>query len=370
MTYYVRTGNTYRIMDESNVEVTQELDARTYSVIQHPMTGEFMLQPIKDFKMPSKIYGNAHKNADRILRTFDNRPLSTGVHLDGVKGSGKSLLAKYVCVLAKEQNIPTIVINNPFCGEEFNKFIQSIDVPAVLLFDEFEKVYEREHQDKILTLFDGVYPSKKLFVLTTNESYRVSDYLKNRPGRIYYSFKFDTLDADFVREYCEDNLNNKDQIQNVVNYTNIFSFFNFDMLSAAVEEMNRYDETLQEVLGYLNIIPETKNTDTYTIMFEFNGKISEIDGHYAGFTPNNVEYYVSKKELETFYNEGEIEQLSPLFDCEDDVTFHTEDIIRYDNSTNTFVYGISEKEISAKIMFKKNAPKQSYKFTDYDYMAM
>lgn len=366
MTYYVRTGNTYRIMNENDMEVSQKLEAKTYSVIQNPMTGEFMLQPIKNFKMPSKIYGNTRKQAERILNTFENRPLTTGVHMDGVKGSGKSLLAKYVSIRAQEQGIPTIVINNPFCGEEFNKFIQSIDVPAVLLFDEFEKVYTYEHQDKILTLFDGVYPSKKLFLLTTNESHRVSSYLKNRPGRIYYSFKFDTLDPAFVREYCEDNLNDKSHVQNIVNYTNIFSFFNFDMLSAAVEEMNRYGETLQEVLGYLNITPETKNTDSYMIMFEYGGKIAEIDSTFHGFSPNNIEYYVTKNELIACgYTEEEIEKLSVLFDNDDEIRFDKEDIHSFDQSTNSFVYAVEEKVVKAKLLFKKNVTKSSYDFSEY-----
>jgi len=362
MTYYVRTGNTYRIMNESNVEVTQQLEPKTYSVIQHPMTGEYMLQPINDFKLPSKIYGKTKIQAERILKTFKNRPLSTGVHMDGVKGSGKSLLAKYVSVIAQEQKIPTIVINNAFCGEEFNKFVQSIDVPAILLFDEFEKVYDYEHQNKILTLFDGVYPSKKLFLLTTNDSYRVSEFLKNRPGRIYYSFKFDTLEPSFVREYCEDNLVDKSKIDNVVNYTNIFSFFNFDMLSAAVEEMNRYNESLQEVLGDLNIVPETKNSDSYMVIFEYKGKLQEIDKTHTGFNPNDFSYYVSKKELEKAFTPEEVNQMSVMFDDDEDITFVPEDISMFDNSSNSFIYGRNKNNVTVKLMFKKNENKAHYNF--------
>lgn len=71
-------------------------------------------------------------------------------------------------------------------------------------------------QEKILTLFDGVYPSKKLFMLTSNNQGRVNEYLKNRPGRIYYRFDFSTLESDFVKEYCEDNLLNKSYVDDVV----------------------------------------------------------------------------------------------------------------------------------------------------------
>lgn len=354
MSYYIRTGNTFKVANENDIEVFESLPPKVYTVGQNPMTGEFFLQPIDNFKIPSKLYGDTEKTANRIISTFEKRPLTTGVHMDGVKGSGKSLLAKYVSHVANSKGYPTIVINQPYCGDAFNKFVQSINIPTVLLFDEFEKVYGHNEQQQILTLFDGVYPSKKLFLLTTNDSYSVSNYLKNRPGRIYYSLKFDTLNAKFVREYCEDNLNNKELIDSIVNYTNIFSFFNFDMLAAVVEEMNRYNETLQEVLQMLNIVPETKSTDTHSLMFEFNGKVKPISETYRGFNPNSMSYYVSKDYLADTYNEIELKRLESLMDSDDEIEFTNNDIHDFDPKTNTFVYRVGSNELNAKIMFKKN----------------
>lgn len=362
MSYYIRSGNTFTVANENDIEVCDTLPAKVYTVGQNQMTGEFFLQPIDDFTIPDKIYGNTVKQANRILSTFEKRPLTTGVHMDGVKGSGKSLLAKYVSYLGKERGYPTIVINQPHCGDGFNKFIQSINVPAIILFDEFEKVYDYSNQQKILTLFDGVYPSKKLFLLTTNDSYMVSNYLKNRPGRIYYSFKFDTLESGFVQEYCEDNLNDKSQIENIVRYTNIFSFFNFDMLAAAVEEMNRYGETLQEVLEVLNISPESKDTDSYTVMFEYNGKIVEVEDSYKGFNPNDFNFYVSTSELQSQLTESEIQDMESLTDTDGDISFTAQDIYNFDPSSNTFVYRVNKNGKNAKIMFKKNQNMKSFDF--------
>lgn len=362
MSYYIRTGNTYSVANENDIEVCETLPARVYTVAQNQMSGEFFLQPIDDFKIPSKLYGDTIKNAERIISTFEKRPLTTGVHMDGVKGSGKSLLAKYVSHIGKNKGYPTIVINQPYCGDGFNKFIQSIDIPAILLFDEFEKVYSSIDQQKILTLFDGVYPSKKLFLLTTNDSYMVSNYLKNRPGRIYYSLKFDTLDGNFVREYCEDNLVNKTHIDSIVNYTNIFSFFNFDMLSAVVEEMNRYNETLQQVLELLNITPETKTTDNHSVFFEFNGKVAEIAESYRGFNPNNLSYYVNKDWLTDKFTDDEIRKMESLMDLEYDIEFTHSDIHDFDPVTNTFVYRVSNGPVNAKIMFKKNKSMDQFNF--------
>jgi len=63
--------------------------------------------------------------------------------LVGEKGSGKTLLAKYISIAAaKERGIPTIVINHPFHGDEFNLFMQSIQEPVIVLMDEFEKIHD------------------------------------------------------------------------------------------------------------------------------------------------------------------------------------------------------------------------------------
>ena len=164
-------------------------------------------QRIENFTLPDKIYGNVNTNCQRILDTFNDRPRATGVHLNGVKGSGKTLLVKQLSLTGLKNGIPTIVINAPYSGENFNDFVQSIQTPCIMIFDEFEKVYDREKQEDILTLFDGVYPTKKLFVLTTNDSNRVSNFLKNRPGRMYYRFDYTALDPVMVKELLDDQLN-------------------------------------------------------------------------------------------------------------------------------------------------------------------
>ncbi len=362
MTYVIRMGSAYRMMSEQDIEICDKLPAKNYTVKQNPMTKEFYLEPVDDFVMPKKLYGDTQRKAERILNTFKARPLSTGVHLDGVKGSGKTLLAKTLSHIAQKDGVASIVINQPFCGDEFNAFIQSIDVPAIVIFDEFEKVYDWQTQNKILTLFDGVYPTKKLFVLTTNDSHSVNNFLKNRPGRIYYSFKFDTLAQEFIKEYCEDNLNDKSQIASILKYTQIFSFFNFDMLAAAVEEMNRYGETLQDVLNYLNIVPENKSTETYVIRFVVGDFIKVLEKNHRGFSPNNFDYWVDPEN-----DIHELKEHDPKiydivkknfveYEHEDDtgsITFNTGNLVSFDPATNTFTYSIERGGVEAKLTVER-----------------
>jgi len=128
------------------------------------------------------------------------------------------------------QEIPTIGVNKPWQGDEFNAFIQSISQPVVILLDDFEKTHNSDDQKKMLTLFDGVYASQKLFILTCNNKYRMDHHMLNRPGHLYHLLEFKGLDQSFIKVYCEDNLLRKDYIPAVSATAALFRLFNFDML--------------------------------------------------------------------------------------------------------------------------------------------
>lgn len=272
MTYFLKQGNSYTVSKKESLDLHEHLPAGNYVIKKNEMTGQLYLEAIDKFAIGSKVYGDTIKRADRILNTFQSRPSTTGVMLTGEKGSGKTLLAKMLSVKGYEQDIPTIVINAPWCGDLFNAFIQSIEQPLIVIFDEFEKVYDEQEQEAMLTLLDGVYPTKKLFVLTCNDKWRVNSHMRNRPGRIFYSLEYKGLDADFIREYCHDNLKAKEHIEKIVGIAGTFDEFNFDMLKALVEEMNRYNETPQEAMSMLNTKPEYGDSSSYTIKLVVNGE--------------------------------------------------------------------------------------------------
>jgi len=223
-------------------------------VVAKSMAGMFF-QRVPKFTSEGKTYGELQRYADRIMSTFLDRERATGALLAGEKGSGKSLLARLIAIDGYQASIPTILVNAPWEGDEFSSLLATVTQPAIVLMDEFEKVYNSNQQEGVLTLLDGTMTSKKLFILTVNNKYAVDSHMRNRPGRLFYSLDFDGLEGSFVREYCEDNLENQDHTDAVVRVSGMFEKFNFDMLKALVEEMNRYKEDPFDALKLLNAKP-------------------------------------------------------------------------------------------------------------------
>lgn len=273
MSYFIRNGNTFKVADDEAIDLHQHLPAGNY-IVQESMMQGIYLEKVDSFEPIKRVYGDTLKNADRIINTFlDRKGKSTGVMLTGEKGSGKTLLARTLSIECAKREIPTIIINSPWHGDKFNKLIQDIDQPCIVLFDEFEKVYDEDEQESILTLMDGVFPTEKLFILTCNDKWRVDRHMRNRPGRIYYMLDFRGLEEQFIREYCKDNLKPQYQLHTdkIVTVAHLFSEFNFDMLKAVVEEINRYGDTPQEAVKLLNVKPEFDSGATYEVKISFKG---------------------------------------------------------------------------------------------------
>lgn len=255
-------GNTRVDVMSLNPDNTfDKLPTNIYSV-RKDMMG-FYLEILKPrFNMPPKLYGKTELRTAKIMNTYNSRSVSTGVLMTGDKGSGKTILSESICNASLDQGIPVIMVTEPHVGEAFNTFINSLG-EIVLFFDEFGKTYsasnddyyEDDNQSSLLTLFDGAHSKKRLILVTENKEHKIDEFMKNRPGRLYYHFRFNKLENDVIEEYSVDNLpnNSEDFIAEITKFASRVNEFSFDVLKAIIEERNRYNEDLLDIISDLNI---------------------------------------------------------------------------------------------------------------------
>lgn len=270
MTLFLKSKNRFTVSSENALDAHKQLPRGLYSLL-YDMNIGYYLQETTPFSFSGKKYGENIFMTERIFNTFLDRDCSTGVLLCGEKGSGKTLLSKTLSIKAHDVGMPTILISSPFHDSEFSLLISSIEQPCLIIFDEFEKVYkEQEHQNMILSLLDGVFNTKKMFIFTVNEPYKVNQYMINRPGRIYYNIRFEGLSEEFIREYCKDNLKYSQHVDDIVSISNLIRNFNFDMIKALVEEINRYNEEPFNLLKYMNIMLQADEEEYEVVDFIYS----------------------------------------------------------------------------------------------------
>lgn len=235
----------------SGIQEIKTIPVGNWLVKLDEFKGEFFLEKIEDFTMPDRIYGDAKSLATRYLNTFKEVKGNLGVVLSGLKGTGKSLTAKQTCI---DSNLPVLVLSSAYAGTEFNSFIASIKQECVVFVDEFEKLYkERESQEKLLSLLDGVFMGRKLFLFTSNETSQYSNYLLNRPGRIHYMKNYERIEDSILDDIVADNLDNQEHAQELKDIIGMIEEANIDMVFALIRECNMYKENPKTAVEYLNI---------------------------------------------------------------------------------------------------------------------
>jgi len=276
---YNQSGDIITIAREFGNKI-ETIPAGTYTVEYNPQNGQYYLLKSTPFTRPAKVYGEMASRNNKVINTYLEREgKNTGVLLSGTKGAGKTQLAKDVSLALAEMGIPTIIIQNCYTDGGFINFIKAIEDKALILFDEFEKVYaEREHQEAILTLLDGTGSYNKLYILTSNNR-NVSEFLRNRPSRIFYHFEYKKLAKQVMIELLNDKLVNKSYIPQFETLWEVAETISFDMIQCLIEELNRYPtQTFTETFRELNVEVEAREGNSFVVSeFTIDGKEVKFD---------------------------------------------------------------------------------------------
>ena len=292
----VQNGNIIQIFDNS-VTVGDSIPSSTFKVGFSPNKGFFLESLDEDIFVNHKIYGSHEEKANKVIKRFAGINKNCGVLLSGNKGIGKTTTAKLIAQKGLENGYPVILATEYIPG--ISDFLQSIKQECIIIFDEYDKTFNttqnknstQDANTEMLTLFDGVQSSKKLFVITCNNLRNISEFLIARPGRILYHFKFNVPQRNEVKEYLEDKLNEdaKKYLQDVVRFA-LKTSLNFDCLEAIVFELNE-GESFVSAIADLNILEPSE--DKYIVSLHLENKVLTADAYFNIFEGNKcyVDFY-------------------------------------------------------------------------------
>jgi hypothetical protein len=241
----------------------EKLPVGVYMLKFDELRNRFYLSRKDPFELPKKIYGD-HGIVDRWITSFEeNSDKNMGILLSGLKGSGKTITAQKFCI---KSGRPVILITQPHRGEGFVDFItQPAFKGSIVFVDEFEKIYDQDSQQDLLSLMDGNFKTSLIFLLTVNE-FRISEYLINRLNRIKYRKHYSSLEDDVVREVIDDLLVNKDHANSIIEFFDIVGMCTFDLLVNLIKEMNLFQEDALLCGKHLNLQEQSKSYAVYELV--------------------------------------------------------------------------------------------------------
>lgn len=348
---------TYVLAPESVTKV-EKLPVGTYTISIHPDFG-YIVQRTTDFTLPTKIYGDNESLVDTMLDRFLNERIGkvTTAALSGLKGSGKTLAAKQLSSKCLAKGVSTFLVSRPYAGQGFNAFLMALqeaqENPIIVLIDEFEKIYTEQNDiNALLTLLDGTASLHMMVLLTMNTSLdeRRFEFFKNRPGRAYFNKHFETCPEKVIREYCQDNLQYPDKINEVVSFSYRFQAFTLDLLTTLVKEINltKGKTPLSAICDYANIKPDLHGTSDSYVVRCFDAVTQRplsvealqdfrVDYDFAEdvlrYRPAQAIYWVSKDHdsylaiktlLQASLKEGEEERLGDMYELRPGVLVEVE----------------------------------------------
>ena len=231
-----------------------------YNIKVDSYTRVVSLEETTPFVMPSKVYCTS-RDKRFIEKVINSYKLSengfTGVMLSGIKGSGKTIMAKSI---ANESNLPIINIDKSIRPWALKALVELLgDTNICFMFDELDKLLEDYDDSALLQILDGADTKGKHMILFTcnNEEY-ISEYLIDRCSRIRYWRKFDEMSPSIIMEVLNDKLNDKKEVESLTDFIkDNFEICSFDNIASFINEVNNYPTaTFEELFEDMNLTPK------------------------------------------------------------------------------------------------------------------
>lgn len=231
-----------------------------YNIKVDSYTRAVSLEETTPFSMPSKVYYTSRDKRfiDKVLNSYKlSENGFTGIMLSGLKGSGKTIMAKSI---ANESNLPIINIDKSIRPWALKVLVELLgDTNICFMFDELDKLLEDYDDSALLQILDGADTKGKHMILFTcnNEGY-ISEYLIDRCSRIRYWRKFDEMSPSLIMEVLSDKLNDKKEIKSLTDFIkDNFEICSFDNIASFINEVNNYPTTtFEELFEDMNLTPK------------------------------------------------------------------------------------------------------------------
>lgn len=192
-----------------------------------------------------------------IVKDFENTEKNIGVLLNGVKGTGKTLLAEKIC---NELKLPVFVLTELLPKSMLEEFFNSLTQKCVIFIDEYDKEYGQS--DTLLSVMDGALKPKHpvLFLLTSNEL-EINKNMINRPNRILYRRNYFGLDLDVSKQLVMTYVKNESRANEASELVNKIDLLTYDVLFNFINTINNHEDVEVKVLfSFLNISKKENNS--------------------------------------------------------------------------------------------------------------
>ena len=228
-----------------------------YNINVDRYTSAISLEETSGLSLPSKVYCTQRDERfiDKVINSYNlSESGFTGVMLAGLKGSGKTVMAK---VIANKSGLPIINIDKSIRPYILRNLVEKLgDTSVCFLFDELDKILEDYDDSVLLQVLDGSdTKGKHMILFTCNDDNKISEYLIDRCSRIRYWRKFDEMSPSLIMEVLNDKLNDKKEVKSLTDFIkDNFEVCSFDNIAYFVKEANDYPTvTYEELFEDINL---------------------------------------------------------------------------------------------------------------------